>query len=372
MNTSPSTSDDSVVKPTVIDLDADQVIDHDSVMNDTAATPPAKKRSRNGLVLPSLALIAGVIGGGWLYRDVLQTYLPSDQMAAMATRLNTVEQSNGKLVTQLEAIERLSTQLKTDVDAIEDATTATQGETKTLADGLGKTQSTLDALQSQIAEARTSITELANRPVATEGSSAVALPPDIAMRLANIEKDIASLKATGGAAAQDKAALAQALSDLKAKVESGLSFAGENERIARMVPAATGLDILNTHAAAGLPTAQGLALELSAIQAAMPKPDAASAAPVEKGWWETITDSLSDLIVIRDADNQDWRVVADQARAFAESGDLAQAISVLDETEGTKPVELQGWRDKADARLKLEAAVNAVGDAVTRTLAAGQ
>lgn len=372
MNTSKNNSDDNVIKPTVIDLDADQVIDHDAEVKQANSTPAAPKRRRIGLVLPALALVIGLVGGGWLYRDVLQTYLPNDQMQSMAARLLVVEQGNNKIATQLETIARLSSQLKTDVDAIEDATTATQGEAKSLADNLGQTQTTLSALQTQLDETRASLNELANRPVVSDGTSTVALPPDIAVRLANIEKDIASLKAKGGAAVQDSAALAQALSDLKAKVDEGLNFTVENERIARMVPAAAGLDVLQAQAAKGLPNAQGLSAELATIHAALPIQQEAAPAAQNQGWWETITEAVSDLIIIRDAENQDWRVVAEKARAFAEAGDLSEAIATLDEAEGAKPVDLQNWRDKAQARLQLEAAVVSVSDAVTRTLAAGQ
>ena len=49
--------------------------------------------------------------------------------------------------------------------------------------------------------------------------------------------------------------------------------------------------------------------------------------------------------------------MAEKAAAFAEAGDLTQAIAVIDAAEGEKPMALSQWRDRAAARLKLEAAV---------------
>ena len=80
--------------------------------------------------------------------------------------------------------------------------------------------------------------------------------------------------------------------------------------------------------------------------------------------------SLSGIISIRPIGDTDWRQVADKAAAFAEAGDLTQAISTIDAGEGEKPMALSQWRDRAAARLQLEAAVGQVSEAVLRQIAA--
>ena len=84
-----------------------------------AAAPRAKKPS--SLRLPAFAatLVIGAIGGGWLYRDALSPYFPSDQMKALGERVEIIGKGHEGLATQMQALDRLSAQLKTDVDALE-------------------------------------------------------------------------------------------------------------------------------------------------------------------------------------------------------------------------------------------------------------
>ena len=80
--------------------------------------------------------------------------------------------------------------------------------------------------------------------------------------------------------------------------------------------------------------------------------------------------SLSGIITIREIGEADWPAVAGKAAAFAESGDLDQAISVIDAAEGEKPMALTQWRDRAAQRLQLDAAMAALSDAVIRQISA--
>jgi hypothetical protein len=80
--------------------------------------------------------------------------------------------------------------------------------------------------------------------------------------------------------------------------------------------------------------------------------------------------SLSGVVTIRPLGETDWPAAAERAAAFAEAGDLTQAISVIDSAEGEKPMALTQWRDRAAARLQLEAALNQVSEAVLRQIAA--
>jgi hypothetical protein len=165
-------------------------------------------------------------------------------------------------------------------------------------------------------------------------------------------------------------ALSQGLSDLKAKIAAGTGYRDEYERIQRMVPAAAGLDVLQQYAALGLPDAKGLGGELKALIGTLPKPIIPGPVPESQSWWSGIYNSLSDLITIRVEGDVDWPTAASAASALAESGDLPQAVEQLSAIEGTKPVGIQQWLDRAQGRIGLEAALKSVEDAVLRVIAA--
>ncbi len=162
----------------------------------------------------------------------------------------------------------------------------------------------------------------------------------LGQRLDQLEKDVASLKSAGGGGdtASVTSALSQALSDLKAKVAAGTGYAVEYDRIARMVPAAPGLEVLANSAQDGLPGAQGLAQELRAAIPALPQPEAP--APEGDSYWDSLLDSLSGIITVRQIGEANWPQLAERAAAFAEAGDLTQAISTVDGAEGEKPMAL--------------------------------
>ncbi len=92
--------------------------------------------------------------------------------------------------------------------------------------------------------------------------------------------------------------------------------------------------------------------------------------PESEGWWAGILNSLSNLITIRVEGEVDWPSTASAAAAFAESGDLPQAIEHLNAAEGVKPVGVQQWIDRAQARLSVDKALQSVEEAVLRVIAA--
>lgn len=373
-------ADASPVKPTVIDLDPDQVtVERDSVAGDPPRTaadeavkkPDAQKRSGPGSWALVAALAAGAVGGGWLYRDVLSGYLPSDQTRALTERMDSLGKGYEAIATQVQGMERLTGQLTTDVNALESSVNTAAGDSKTMADGLAATKSGIAALEAGLAETRAMLAEVASRPAdaPASGNPEAAVPASLAQRLAALEQDVAALKAQKSGAL-DVAALTQTVADLNARIAAGTSFAAESDRIARLLPAASGLDVLAAHAATGLPNAKGLATELAALKPGLPTPEIAIV-PEEPGLWERIGDALSSVITIRDLDAVNWQQVAEKAVAFADAGDLAQAIAAVDEPEGALPPALQQWRDRAAARLSLEAALASVAAAASRVQAAG-
>ncbi len=367
---------DDAVKPQVIDLEAEDV----SPVEDEPKPepepppeppPPRRPRPRHLYRWLAVAVLAGALGGGTLYRGVLSSYLPTDAMRAMGDRIDGLEANSKTLGQQLTAVSAAA-------DALKDETGAFDAAIKQAAAGAATAQQDIAALASRLAATETALNEvkssleaLKQAPTVTAGGtadgSAVAA---LAQRIGALEKDVASLKsAGGGGGGQTVAALSQALSDLKARIAAGAAYKDEYDRIARMVPAAEGLDVLATHASRGLPGPQGLAAELKELIPSLPKPSAGEA-PAGESYWDGFWNALTSVVKIRDIGEADWPALAEQSASLAAAGDLAQAVALIDGVEGDKPTALAQWRDRAAARLELEAAAEQVAQAVLRQIAA--
>ena len=324
------------------------------------------------------ALIGGAIGGAWLYRDLLSSYLPTAEVTAMNNRLEVLEAKTKTMGDQLLAVSQAAEDAKAVAASADSAV-------KSSAAGLADATQRIDGIDARIASAETllktarsdldSLTRTVaalGTPTSTTGTGTIdpATLAGLNQRINALEKDLVSLKAATGTS--DKTALttalSQALADLKAKVAAGAPFQGEYDSIARMVPAATGLDVLATYAAQGLPTPAGLAKELRDTIQVLPQPETPQ--PSSGGYGDWLLESLSGIITIRTIGETNWPELAEKAATLSETGDLTQAIAAIDAAEGTKPVPLSQWRDRATARLSLEAAVGQVSEAVLRQIAA--
>lgn len=389
--------DDGPVRPQVIDLEAEEIrTEPDSAKAEEAEKPswtsepasqPAEKTSRRGMAPWIIAaLVLGLLAGGWLYRGVLANYLPSNQMKAMQAKLDALEVNNSSLTDQLAALRQAADQAGEAAGNAGQAAQAAAEQAASAAEGIQGIDSKLGALDQRIASAETAVGQaqadldgfrksLTNVAPSPGGGASVdpAVLAALGQRLDALEKDVASLKSSASQGAGDDkasvtATLSQALSDLKAKVAAGAPYGAEYDRISRMVPAAAGLEAVGARAADGLPNAQGLALELRAAIPALPQP--AAPAAEDDSYLGSLMKSLSGVVTIRDIGETDWPSVAEKAAAFAEAGDLEQAVGVVDAAEGEKPMVLTQWRDKAAARLQLESALSQLSEAVLRQIAA--
>ncbi|MCB1379245.1 MAG: hypothetical protein KDK89_12905 [Alphaproteobacteria bacterium] len=396
--------DTGPLKPQVIDLQAEEVTvnaddrpnadagaarggsssdaageSHEAKEADEARPQPSrpveKRKPSRGAIWVLAALGLGLVGGGWIYRDVLSGYFPSDAMMAMKDRLDVIETNGRTVQDQLLAVSQAS---ESSAKAIADLEGPLAAVSKSLSDTRSKVESfdqRIAAVESAVKSAAGDLDALRSA-VAQGGGSATGSIDTAALAALNqridaLEKDINSLKSTagGGEAAATTAALSQALADLKAKIGGGVAFAAEFDRVARMVPAAAGLDVLAVHAEAGLPAPAGLAEELRAVIPNLPKPEKQELAS-DGGYLDSIWEGLSSIITIREIGEADWQALAEKCMGLAEGGDLPQAIALIDAAEGSKPVALTQWRDRAAARLKLESALDSVSQAVLRQISA--
>ncbi len=389
-----NSAENGPVRPQVIDLDAEEIRTEPEAPRAQAdegprenPPPPAQELTgrRTGLWILA-ALILGLIGGGWLYREALSSYFPSGEMTAMKARLDALESSGSGLAGEIAALKQAADGAAQTAGAAGEQARAAAQQATSAVEGLTAVDSRLGALDQKIAAAEAALaTATADLDQFRKSMSVVATPTvpgapvdtaalsALGQRIDALEKDVASLKSSAATGpdqgtASVTSALSQALSDLKAKVAAGVPYPDEFDRIARMVPAAAGLESVGARAADGLPNAEGLTAELRAAIPALPQP---AAAPAEdNSYFGTLMKSLSGVVTIRAIGETDWPAVAERAAAFAEAGDLNQAIAVIDGAEGEKPMALTQWRDRAAARLQLETALAEVSEAVLRQIAA--
>ena len=267
---------DSPLKPQVIDLEAEDVTMEETGTPETPPPPPVPpKKSTFPATWLAIAVLVGAIAGGWLYKDVLSSYLPSNELLTTQARIDALEAQGKTLGEQLASVAATSDQLKTEIQGATEKSSAAQTATAAL-------ETRLADLEAATQSAKAELEKLKSAP-ATGGTSSTPVDTSavaaLAQRLDALEKDVASLKTVSTPTDQSAATatLSQSLSDLKAKIAAGASYRAELERISRMVPAAAGLDTLSANANEGLPTAAGLAAELTALIPLLPKPEIASA-----------------------------------------------------------------------------------------------
>jgi hypothetical protein len=358
---------ESPLKPQVIDLHAEDVIVDEA--DKPAAPPPppltTAKKSIPSVAWLAIALLGGVVAGGWIYKDVLSSYLPSNELVTVRTRIDTLEAQTKTLGEQLAAISGAFDQLKTEIQNATEKSSAAQNTSAALDTRMASIETAAKSVKAEMEKLK-SIAATGGTTNTTVDNSALTT---LAQRLDAVEKDVASLKIVSTPSDQTAATatLSQSLSDLRAKIASGASYAGELERISRMVPAAAGLDTLSSHANEGLPNAAGLAAELTGLIPLLPKQEIELPSS-ENSYLDSFWNAMKSVITIRRIGDTDWPDLAAKCAALAESGDLAQAIEKIDKAEGAKPAVLSSWRDRAAARIAQEAALEETSGAVMRQI----
>ena len=356
---------ESPLKPQVIDLEAEDVVMEETRASETPPPPSPLKKSGFPAAWLAIAVVGGAIAGGWLYRDVLSSYLPSNELVTAQTRIDVLEAQSKTLTEQLASIAATSGQLSAEIQGATEKSSAALSASAAAEKRLAAAESATQAARAELEKLKSAVAS-GGASGATVDSSALAV---LAQRLDVLEKDVASLKTVSAPTDQSTvtATLSQSLSDLKAKIAAGAPYRAELERISRMVPAAAGLDTLSANANEGLPTAAGLAAELTGLIPLLPKPEIALPSS-ENSYLDSFWDAMRNVITIRRIGDTDWPDLAAKCAALAESGDLAQAIERIDAAEGAKPAALSGWRDRAAARIAIEAALEQTSQAVLRQI----
>jgi hypothetical protein len=400
MTTPESNDRDGPVRPPVIDVEAEDVTpatpDEPAKFDEPPSPadpvppppppPPPKRKSHHWRRWGLLLLLLGAAAiGAWAYKDYGQRFWPSDQMTALNNRVNALEAGNKTLNDQLLALGGSIDTLKSGAAAQNDSLSSAIERSSQVESGLAALKEAVAGSDARFAETQTALNELRagldtlKASIASAGDSLTVTAPDpaalaaLTQRVDAIDAALQTLKSEIGKTDQgaDQAALlSQTLADLKAKFATGAAYQDELNRIARLVPAAPGIAQLSPYAASGLPDAQALAGELQQIVPNLPVPANEAEAKTGNEYWDYLVDLFGSVVTIRVVGETNWRDVGERARAYAETGDLPAAISLIERAEGAPPAALAAWRNKAQARLDGEAALNDLSAAVLRELAA--
>lgn len=348
----------------IIDIDPATVVE-----NDAPKATPQRKLNFGIFGLSAGALLLSAVLGAWLYKDVLANYFPSNQMRSLQMRMDAIDKADKDVAEKLNAIVGLTDEFKSELGAAQaaaqdarklasDANSGADGlNTKiaALEKSLGLASAAIDALKSKTSTGTTTI---------VSGDSA-----GLTARVENLEKELALLKSLNASAKAETSQLSQTFADLKAKIASGAEFQTEIQSISVMVPAAEGLDVLSSDAAQGISTVQTLSDKLKDFAAHATKP-AESAPAQDDSWWGKTTGLFSGLVVIRNTGEIDWAPLAAQGASLIDQGKLEDAVKLLEQNLNVMPQALQDWRITANKRIAADRAVEQLGRAVSRQIAA--
>ena len=379
-----SSTDDAQDNPKEVPVDAD-------------APVAAASNSRAKLMAGRLALLvlAGVVLGGWLYRDYGARFFGSPQTAsltALEDRLATLEAAAKANAGKLDA-------LGTGISAVEQKIAALEASAGSSA---GASSDELAAVKTSVAELRAALSSasgqqngagqaankieidklssqlagIGDRIGKAETAVAAIKPADtsgLESKLAELETELSSLKARQNQlATQTRSELGEAFAKLAGAVAGSGSFGAELDALAAEAPAVRGIEVLRKLATTGVTSTGELADELDKMAASAV---AASAAASEQeasegGLMGALKTRLSSVVKIRKLDEADWPAVFADAAKLIRDGQLVQAMDLLGAQPGTAPEGLADWRKKAAARGELDRAMALVSQAVLSRLAA--
>jgi hypothetical protein len=348
--------DDGPVKPQIIDATA-EVLPGDAPMQSEPENrpresaesayvpPPSSARKGRSWTLPLAALIAGALGGGWLYRDVIASYFPSDQVSALQAR-------NAELQASISQLTSESGALKSAVNDIATGLQTGQQSSETLT----ASQKSSDARIARLGNDMVAITKRIDQLQTDMASSATAVVPgspdasalkNLVDRVTRLEAELANLQTAKTTASADMTNVAA----LNKRASAGESFAAELATVSHLiVPDETSL--LEQAASSGLDSASSL---IAALPSLAPAGTAASTQVAEeRSWYENM---LSDFITITPIGERDWKSILVRAEDEGKTGGLSAAIANLDaaEKDGALPANISAWRDKARQRVALDA-----------------
>ena len=347
-------------------IDVEPQILSDSTVN---TTPNAMKFRHGKWVAVGFLALSCAAGGGWFYRDVLSSYLPSNQEQALTARFDALEAASKENIKKVDAIFALTEELKAKIGAAQAAADKSTKQAGTISAEQEVLISKLAEAQLAVDNMKVGFEDLKSRSGSGVSSSAAPSATDTA-RLEKIEHDLAALQAAQPRVV-DGNAMVLALNQVKMKAAAGENFSEELRTLSQQLPTAEGLDAVQQEAALNLPSTAQLISTLNIIVSHLPKSAPAPATAKSDGWFSGITSFFSELVTVKDLGPGVVSEAAAKASAFAASGDFQQAADALSKAGDELPADLKDWKEKALRRLRLDAALDRLGASVARAEAKG-
>ena len=295
------------------------------------------------------------------------------QAETQANRLGAAEEAIAGLQSQVGEVAAAVSRLDTSVGELRSAAEANRQTLDQLAEGIEALRSAAAvpadgaAAGEAAAQLRGLIETLAGRVASLEQEDQFG---NLTASIARLDEEISELReqATGRVEqAQAATALGQAYAGLVGRIAAGQPFADELEAVTARLPSAPGLEALRPYAGTGVPTVSDLQARLAETVAELPQePDDTAAAD---GIWPAVRQRLEGMVTVRRSDEADLPAVLARAAAALERGDVAAAITEVEQVEQGAPGKLEAWLADARMRRDVEAGLQELAAAVLRQLA---
>ena len=168
---------ESPLKPQVIDLEAEDVTMEETGAPETPPPPPVPpKKSTFPTTWLAIAALGGAVAGGWLYKDVLSSYLPSNELLTTQTRIDALEAQGKTLGEQLASVAATSDQLETEIQGATEKSSAAQSATSALETRLADLEAATQAAKAELEKLKSTPAtgETSGTPVDTSAVAALA------------------------------------------------------------------------------------------------------------------------------------------------------------------------------------------------------
>jgi hypothetical protein len=351
-------------KPEPADVKPEDVKAEDVKAEEAAtATPVRRGLTRSILPMTGAGLVGGLIGAAAIALGPMFAP-PAHNDTAVLSRLSGVEQQMRELAARVgtagadtKRIDELTSRLA----KLESAVAARQGGPDTdLTNRLSSMEGEIKALAESvsIAQRRTDESLALARQGAEQAGTATAGLDKLGQRVATVEQELA--KRIPAQPVDRPARLLVAATALIGPLQRGEPFGPELSALRALGANWQELAPLEPFAAVGLPSAQALGRELSALVPAML---AAAGAPAHEGFLQKLQANAERLVRIHrieEVQGNDVGAVLSRIAADAERGDLSAALAELGKLPPQVRAPAEAWIKKAQAREGALAAARAL------------
>jgi hypothetical protein len=343
-------------KPEAADVKADDVkpdgVKADDVKTEEAAMATSSQPGVMRSILPmtGAGLVGGLIGAATIALGPMLAP-PAHNDRAVLSRVSAVEQQMRELAARVGTAGADIDELTSRLAKLESALAARQGGPDTdLTNRLSSMEGEIKALAESvsIAQRRTDESLALARQGAEQAGTATAGLDKLSQRIAGVEQELA--KRIPAQPVDRPARLLVAATALVAPLQRGEPFGPELSALRALGANSQELAPLEPFAATGLPNAQALGRELSALVPAML---AASGTPAHEGFLQKLQANAERLVRIQrieEVQGNDVGAVLSRIAGDAERGDVSAALAELGKLPPQVRAPAEAWIKKAQAR----------------------